>query len=238
MSRITVIASHPDDETMFAGGTLGKLASEGHELSLALVTRGEGGEVGDPPVGPKERLGEYREAEMRCAAAVYGFKDLHFLGFIDPAIEIGEPLRRISASLEEFSAALARSLAALRPDVILTHGTNGEYGHPQHVYTHQAVWAALRKLAPWRPSELLTWCANTGANAEDRLTNRDDAATWWHDITPWFEVKLAAATCHRSQHAMFLRNSKVSTVAEMLRRVEAFRRWDLAALDPEERPAV
>lgn len=231
MSHITIVAAHPDDETMFAGGTLGKLAGEGHELSLVVVTRGEGGEVGDPPVGPKECLGEYREAEMRCAAAVYGVKRLLFLGFVDPAIAIGEPPRRISASLEDFSDAVACALDALRPDMVLTHGSNGEYGHPQHVYTHQAVWAALAKLRPWRPKELLTWCANTGANAEDRLTNKDDPATWWHDVMPWFERKLAAANCHRSQHAMFLRNGKVSTVAEMLRRLEAFRRWDLSAPD-------
>lgn len=230
MSHIAVIASHPDDETMFAGGTLAKLASEGHELSFVLVTRGEGGEVGDPPVGPKARLGEVREEEMRCAAAVYGARRLIFLGFIDPAIEIGEPPRRIDAPPEVFSAAIARVLDELRPDIVMTHGSNGEYGHPQHVYTHEAVWDALRALRPWRPRELLTWCANNGANADDRLTNKDDPATWWLDISPWFERKLAAALCHRSQHAMFLRNSKKPTVADMLRRLEAFRSWDLDRL--------
>jgi LmbE family N-acetylglucosaminyl deacetylase len=231
MSHITVIAAHPDDETMFAGGTLAKLASEGHELSFVLVTRGEGGEVGDPPVGPKERLGEFREAEMRCAAAVYGARRLIFLGFVDPPIEIGEPPQRIDVPREVFSRAIARVLDELRPDIIMTHGSNGEYGHPQHVYTLEAVWEALRALRPWRPRELLTWCANTGANADDRLTNKDDPATWWLDISPWFDRKLAAALCHRSQHAMFLRNSKKPTVADMLRRIEAFRSWDLSQLD-------
>ncbi|MBI4506680.1 MAG: PIG-L family deacetylase [Chloroflexi bacterium] len=231
MSHVAVIAAHPDDETMFAGGTLAKFSAEGHELSMVLVTRGEGGEVGEPPVGPKERLGELREAEMRCAAAVYGVRRLVFLGFVDPAIEIGERPKCIKAPLDVFVAAVARALDELRPDVVMTHGTNGEYGHPQHIYTRQAVWEALRMLRPWRPQELLTWCANAGTNAEDRLTNRDDPASWSLDVTPWFEGKLAAALCHRSQHAMFMRNSKTPDVASMLRRLEAFRRWDLGIVD-------
>ena len=65
-----------------------------------------------------------------------------------------------------FCAALAEQIGALKPDVVITHGSNGEYGHPQHVYTHRAV---RRRWARWRhgsPSEFLTWCANDGRDAE------------------------------------------------------------------------
>jgi N-acetylglucosamine malate deacetylase 2 len=212
LARVLSVAAHPDDE-LFGAGYLAKLASEGNELYMLCTTRGEGGEVGDPPVGPKDRLGEYREAEMR------------FLDFVDPWMEIDGEARAIDASPEEFAAAIAAHLAELRPDVVVTHGSNGEYGHPQHVYTHQSVRAAIRSLAPWRPAELLTWCANTGANADDKLTNRDDPADFALDISPWFEAKLAAMAAHRSQHAMFMRNNKAADWRQSLRRQEAFRRW-------------
>ena len=226
MATVLAIAAHPDDE-LFGAAYLAKLAAEGNDLYILCTTRGEGGEVGEPPVGPKERLGEYRVVEMRAAARALGAREVAFLDFVDPWMEIDGEARAIDASPETFRAAVAAHLERLRPDVVVTHGSNGEYGHPQHVYTHRTVRAAIESLGPWRPSELLTWCANTGANAADKVTNKDDPADFALDITPWFAVKLAAARAHRSQHAMFLRNNNVADIAEALRKEEAFRRWPL-----------
>ena len=85
--------------------------------------------------------------------------------------------------------------------------------------------AALGTLAPWRPNELLTWCANTGNAETDRVVNQDDPADFDLDVSPWFDRKLGAANAHVSQHAMFLRNNKTNDVANAIRRHEAFRRW-------------
>ena len=223
MATVLAISAHPDDE-LFGAGYLAKLASEGNELRLLCTTRGEGGEVGEPPVGPKSRLGQFREAEMRNAARALGAVDVTFLDFVDPWMEIGGEALAIDADPETFCRALAGAIETIRPDIVVTHGSNGEYGHPQHVYTHRAVRAALGLLAPYRPSEFLTWCANHG-DAKDRLLNRDDPADIVLDITPWFDRKLAAAQAHVSQHAMFLRNNRTDDIANGLRRTEAFRRW-------------
>lgn len=229
MARVLAVSAHPDDDTLFAGGLLAKYASEGYEVYTLCTTRGEGGEVGEPPVGPKERLGEIREAEARCAAAALGERDIFFLDFIDPHMEIDGIAQPIDATLQEFSAAIAEYLRRLWPEIVLTHGTNGEYGHPQHRFTHQAVREAIRSLAPWRPATFLTWMARPAEAAEDRLLNVSDPATFTLDIGPWFERKVAAALCHRSQHAMFLRNSKQPTVRDMVRRIEHYRVWEPAA---------
>jgi LmbE family N-acetylglucosaminyl deacetylase len=224
MARVLAIAAHPDDE-LFGGGYLAKLAGEGNELHLLVTTRGEGGEVGEPPLTTKDRLGEFREQEQRRAAAALGATDVAFLDFVDPHMEIDGDAQKIEASPAEFTAALRAHLERLRPDIIVTHGTNGEYGHPQHVYTHQCVFQAVRDLAPWQPDELLTWCAKDNGSERDRLTNQSDPASFAIDVTPWFGKKLAAAECHQTQHAMFLRNSKKTDLAETLRKRELFRRW-------------
>lgn len=239
MPIVLAISAHPDDESGFGGGLLAKYASEGHQVYIVETTRGEGGEVGEPPVGPKERLGEFREQETRCAAGALGVKEVRFLDFVDPSIEVGQPGRAIHAVMEQFSSAIARQIEEIRPDILVTHGTNGEYGHPQHVYTHRAVREALRKLAPWYPREVLTWCANAAVNAADRLTNKDDPADLTLDLegTDWYERKVAAMECHRSQHAMFLRNSKAPSVRAMVRKLEAYRRWPSDQfLAPEDAP--
>ncbi|HEX5689959.1 MAG TPA: PIG-L family deacetylase [Roseiflexaceae bacterium] len=76
MSTILAIAAHPDDETMLAGGTLAMYAEQGHDLYILSTTRGEGGEIGDPPLATRETLGVVREAEMRCAATALGARGL------------------------------------------------------------------------------------------------------------------------------------------------------------------
>ncbi|MCC6175146.1 MAG: PIG-L family deacetylase [Chloroflexi bacterium] len=228
MATVLAISAHPDDD-LFGAGYLAKLVSEGQTLHLLCTTRGEGGEVGEPPVGPKSRLGEFREAEMRAAARALGAVEVQFLDFVDPWMEIGGEALAIDASPQTFRDAVVEHLNRLRPDIVVTHGSNGEYGHPQHIYTHRIVRAALATSGVSRWPELLTWCANTGANADDKLTNRDDPADFSLDITPWFDRKLAAAQAHRSQHAMFLRNNRTTNIADGLRREEAFRRWSSGA---------
>ncbi len=229
MPTILSISAHPDDE-IFGAGYLAKLAAEGNDLYMLCTTRGEGGEVGEPPVGPKARLGEFREAEMRNAARALGARDVAFLDFVDPWMEIGGEALAIDAEPAEFCAAIARHIDGLRPDVVITHGSNGEYGHPQHVYTHRAVRAALGLLATWRPGELLTWCANDGSGTNDRVINRDDPADFVFEVVPpWFDMKLATVGAHLSQQAMFLRNNRATDLASVIRRTEAFRRWPVDA---------
>jgi LmbE family N-acetylglucosaminyl deacetylase len=224
MARALAIAAHPDDE-LFGGGYLAKLAAEGTELFLLITTRGEGGEVGEPPLTTKDRLGEVREQEQRRAASALGARDVFFLDFIDPHMEIDGVASKIETDAITFQKAIEPHLKDLRPDILITHGSNGEYGHPQHIYTHQRVFAAIRALTPWRPRELLTWCANDGTNTDNPHTNQDDIADFSLDVTPWFDRKLAAAEYHVTQHAMFLRNSGMKDLADTLDKREAYRRW-------------
>src|SRR5215207_5775077 len=104
MARLLVIAAHPDDEG-FAGGYIAKRAAEGDEVYILCTTRGEGGEVGDPPVGPKEQLGAFRVGEMERAGAALGAREVRFLDFEDPHMEIDGTAMPIDATLDEFSDA-------------------------------------------------------------------------------------------------------------------------------------
>src|SRR5262245_51549519 len=107
MARVVVVAAHPDDETLFGGGYLARRALAGDELYVISVTRGEGGEVGEPPVGPKAQLGEFREREMRAAVAALGGRDVIFLGYVDPHADIGGQLHPIDVPLNTFADVLA-----------------------------------------------------------------------------------------------------------------------------------
>ena len=223
MASILAISAHPDDETLFAGGMLAMCAEKGHRATILETTRGEGGEVGEPPLTTRDDLGAFREQEVRKAAQILGVDDIHFLPFIDPYMEINGTPRRIDIPLEDFTSAIEEYIQRIRPDVIITHGSNGEYGHPQHIYTYQAARRALAN--GHREIAFMTWCAWYQPSERERILNRDDPADMVLDISPWLDTKIAAALCHRTQHAMFLRNTGTASVEDMVWKTESFRLW-------------
>ena len=138
-------------------------------------------------------------------------------------MEINGTARRIDVPLTDFAGAINQYIKKLQPDMIISHGSNGEYGHPQHVYTHQAARMALSNGHP--DIAFLSWCAWYEPSARQRILNEDDRADIINDISPWHDKKVHAAMCHRTQHAMFLRNSGAASVPEMVWKTETFHIW-------------
>jgi LmbE family N-acetylglucosaminyl deacetylase len=65
--RVVVVAPHPDDEILGAGGTTAKLAAAGAEIVAVAVTDGEGSHL-----GRSAELRRLRPLESAAAAAVLG----------------------------------------------------------------------------------------------------------------------------------------------------------------------
>ena len=93
MTKVLTIIAHPDDETMLSGGALALLARAGAEVHYLCATRGEGGEVGEPPVSTRQQLGAVREQEMRCAVDNLGGAGVDFLDYIE---EVWTDMRPLS----------------------------------------------------------------------------------------------------------------------------------------------
>jgi len=223
MRTVLVISAHPDDETLFCGGTLARYAQLGHNVFVLETTRGEGGAAGDPPLTSKQSLGVLREKEARDAARTLGAEDIFFLPYIDPHMKIDGIPRRIDVPLKDFAAAIDTHVHKLAPDLVITHGSNGEYGHPQHIYTHQATRLALSNNGA--DIALASWSAWYTPSDRERILNPDDPAEIVADISPWHDVKVAAVRCHKTQHAMFLRNSGAAAVSDMTWKTESFHIW-------------
>ncbi len=95
--RLLVVAPHPDDETLGAGGLVQRVHAQGGSARIVLVTAGDGyveavvHETGKPRPRPAEyiRYGERRLLEARAAVrqlAPDGVR-LQFLGFPDGGLE-------------------------------------------------------------------------------------------------------------------------------------------------------
>jgi hypothetical protein len=72
---------------------------------------------------------------------------------------------------------------------------------------------------------LISWSAWHRPAERERILNKDDPADIIYDITPWHLIKVAAALCHRTQHAMFLRNSGAASFPQMVWKTETLRTW-------------
>jgi LmbE family N-acetylglucosaminyl deacetylase len=75
MSVILVIAPHADDETIAMGGTIARLASEGHSVVVAVLTGH--GQDGPHPLWPKSAWAQVRE-ECQLACQVLGVEKILF----------------------------------------------------------------------------------------------------------------------------------------------------------------
>ena len=149
MSRVfTLVAfhAHPDDETLLTGGTLARIAAEGHRVVLVTATLGGAGLAGDPTGAV---LAERRRAELLAAAAALGCARVETLGYLDSGLhgehEPGPGRRRFAdVPVEEAAARLAAILSAERADVLTSYDPRGGYGHPDHVQVHRVGAAAAR----------------------------------------------------------------------------------------------
>lgn len=218
--RILTFFAHPDDETMFLGGTLAFLAERGAEIHYLCATRGEGGEMGDPPVCARDELGKVRENELRCAVKALGGKSVQFLDYQDPLVGADGELYSFSDDVDQVAGEISRIISKIKPQIILTHGPGGEYGHPAHIQAHQAMMAALSGMEfPVESVYAPAWLSrDTG-----KFTPEPGIQV---DISPWREQKIKAIQCHRSQHGLFIRHSSARagrpvTIPEIVRTQEA-----------------
>lgn len=136
--KLTLMAifAHPDDEAFGTGGTLTKYAREGVEVHLVTATRGENGQVADTTLTLNEPIGILRERELRQACEHYGLKALHLLGYIDGQTTIapqGEAVYRLVKLMRRF-----------KPQVVVSFGPEGIYGHYDHLAVHRWATAAVQ----------------------------------------------------------------------------------------------
>ena len=138
--RLMAVLAHPDDESLGVGGTLAKYASEGVEVFLVTATRGDSGRYrglrSDDPQHPgRLALANIRERELLAAASTLGVHEVSILDYHDQQLDRANP--------REAVATIAGHMRRVQPDVVVTFGPDGAYGHPDHVAISQFTTAAI-----------------------------------------------------------------------------------------------
>jgi LmbE family N-acetylglucosaminyl deacetylase len=215
---LVAVFAHPDDEAFGTGGTLARYAREGVDVHLVMATGGEAGQIANPEVETTMPISVLREQELRCACEQYGLKELHLMGYLDGQTTMVPPSEPVFR--------LVKILRRLKPQVVISFGPDGIYGHFDHVAIHRWTAAAVALAgdnekwpaagSPHRVNKFYYRAMSleqieqmktvSGRSTVDMggvpfafTGYPSEQITTVVDVKPYVHIKLKAILCHRSQ---------------------------------------
>jgi LmbE family N-acetylglucosaminyl deacetylase len=149
--RVLVVVAHPDDE-LFMAPAIASLARQGHTVTIVFATLGDQGPgVTDFARGPQ--LGAIRRAEAQCSANALGAEARFLEGLGDGTL--AETPQAPGSPAARFIDLFAIEYVAIDPQLVLTWGPDGGYGHADHRMVSAQVTMALQSLAGQYRARLL-----------------------------------------------------------------------------------
>jgi len=137
MATVVFFHAHPDDEAIATGGTMAKLAADGHRVVLVTATGGELGEVPEGLLAPGETLAQRRAREVADACEALGVARHVFLGYHDSGMDgetsNGDPTCFWQADVDEAATRLRAILDEEQASALTAYDHHGNYGHPDHI---------------------------------------------------------------------------------------------------------
>ena len=184
---IIAVGAHPDDIEIACGGTLAKLAQQGHRVGIIDLTDGE---PTPGSAGPEVRL-----AEARCAADVLGAAH---------RVTLDLPNRRLFDSFDA-RVALAKEFRRYRPRLVIGLGGKTPTASPDHYQASLIIEAASFY------AKLTKWDEHFDGLPPHIIPRRLECFLAFHTLSPMdggsmvvdigdtLDKKLAAIACYASQ---------------------------------------
>ena len=171
--RLLACFAHPDDEAFPVGAALAAHTSRGVTVRLVTATLGEEGEIRQEGSATRETIGSVRRSELAGSAETLGIASHDVLHYRDSGMAGTPPNQHPRAYINSDPGPvverLIHEIRSFRPQVVLTFGPDGLYGHPDHIaisrHTTQAFHQAANPeicphhlsgdLSPHQPDRLL-----------------------------------------------------------------------------------
>lgn len=191
MEKILVVAAHPDDELMGAGGTIRRLANEGKScraliMAEGLTSRGNAREDTD-----KEELLEL-QTNARAAAKQVGYESIDFCGFPDNRLD--------DVNLLDIIKTIVKYVELYKPDTIFTHHL-GDL-NIDHRRTCGSVLTCCRPVGEYSVKRIYAF--ETPSSTEWNYNYTDPfSPNVYIDITETVEAKIRGMACYRSESRQY-----------------------------------
>ena len=187
-SPTLIITAHPDDEVLGCGGAIARLAREGHDVYIAILSEGitsryQHREQAD------QALVKGLHARSRQVAELLGAKDLFLYSLPDNRFDT-VPLLDVIKIIEEL-------VKRVRPQIIYTH--HGGDLNIDHVVVHRAVLTATRPIPGHPVKEIYAFevpSSTEWAFGQFQSTFRPNIFV---DISMTLETKISAMELYKSE---------------------------------------
>jgi len=184
--RALVVAPHPDDEILGAGGVMARLIAEGSELYVVIVTKGT------EPMFSREGTIQCRK-DARAAHELLGVRETEFLDL--PAALLD------TVPHSELNSAIEGAIARIRPDVLFVPFP-GDI-HLDHRLVFESVMVACRPNGQAVPRSIYAYetLSETNWNAPGLYSNF--APNVFVDVSDFLERKLEALRLYQDELRSF-----------------------------------
>jgi LmbE family N-acetylglucosaminyl deacetylase len=181
--KVLVIAPHPDDEVLGSGGTMHRLAGEGHEVTVAIVTKGWA------PLFRESQVDQVRN-EAKAANESLSAGNLVFMDL---------PVTRLHAlERHELNAAFDKLVTTERPELVFLPFPGDR--HEDHRQVFDASMVALRPVEN-RGHVKRILCYETVSETHWSAPNVEPSfePQLWVDIADHLPAKIQAMQKYASQ---------------------------------------
>jgi len=206
--KILIVVAHPDDEVLGCGGTIARLASEGHDVRILILASG----LTSRTTFDKSRTVELlriHEERARKAGELLGAKEVTLTGLPDQRMD--------SIPIIEVTQIIEREIHRTTPETILTH--HGGDLNLDHVITFRAVLTATRPPSSSAVKRLLSFEVPSSTEWAFHKFSPPFHPQIFYNIAPWLDLKIQAMNTYESEVRAFPHPRS----AEALRAIAA--RW-------------
>jgi len=192
LSRVLIVAAHPDDEVLGCGATAARLAQAGDHVYIAIIGEGVTSRHAQRDQAAPEQLSRLHE-QAQAAARLMGAKDVTFYNLPDNRLDT-VPLLDIVKLLEGL-------VEKLKPEVIYTHHS-GDL-NIDHGLVYRAVLTATRPMAGQPVREIYTFEVPSSTEWAFQRLGPTFRPNVFVDVTGTLENKIAAMSCYESESRQF-----------------------------------
>ena len=186
MKKVLIIAPHPDDEVLGAGGIMKKFAKQGHEVYVLVITKGS------PKFYTDERVENVREEALK-AHKILDVKETVFLNYLAPELD--------TTNKADISNEIFKYLSKWKiTDMYIPH--RGDI-HIDHKIVFEAALVAARPKCDYTVKNIFAY--ETLSETEWAAPFGDDAfiPTHFENVSNEFDDKIKALKCFKSQMEKF-----------------------------------
>lgn len=158
MSKILVIAAHPDDEVLGLGATIKKLSAE-HEIYILIVTEGCSSQYRGQNV---DAIIKEKKEMARKAASILGAKDVIFGDLPDMKLDAVDHVT--------VNAVIEKAVSDIQPEIVFTHHFGDVNLDHQMCYrstlvaTRPSVGSCVKKLYTYEVLSSTEWQSSSAAH--------------------------------------------------------------------------